>query len=133
LTQLAQFDPTPMALTLGRAPRVYAWVSAMEDRSGLEPHDDDWFDAADLPLTLKAILVETGRVYAPLLLANAEALQSGAETVEVEIAGRPWTQQPYAYQGKCLAWLREEYVGLYKPAKVSVDRALEGTAWAALF
>jgi glutathione S-transferase len=56
LTQLAQFDPTPMALTLARAPRVFAWVSAMEDRSGLEPQESDWFDPAALPSTLKAIL-----------------------------------------------------------------------------
>jgi len=133
LTQLAQFDPTPMALTLARAPRVYAWVSAMEDRSGLEPQDGDWFDPAALPDTFRAVLGEAGRVYAPLLLANAKALQTGAETVEVEIGGRPWVQQPYAYQGKCLLWLREEYAALAKPAKAAVDAALAGTAWAALF
>ncbi|HEX5379080.1 MAG TPA: glutathione S-transferase family protein, partial [Phenylobacterium sp.] len=37
LTQLAEFDPTPMALTLKVAPRVTAWVGLMEDQSGVEP------------------------------------------------------------------------------------------------
>ncbi|MGE3463391.1 MAG: glutathione S-transferase N-terminal domain-containing protein, partial [Pseudomonadales bacterium] len=31
LTQLATFDPTPMAETLSRAPQVYAWVTVVED------------------------------------------------------------------------------------------------------
>jgi glutathione S-transferase len=35
LTQLAQFDPTPMALTLKIAPRVFAWVGLMETNLAL--------------------------------------------------------------------------------------------------
>lgn len=127
LTQLAQFDPTPMALTLERAPRVFAWVSAVEDLSGVEPQDSDWFDPAALPATLKALLAEVGRVYAPLLLANAAAVRSGAEQVETEIAGGAWTQQPFTYQAKCLQWLREEYAALDAGAKAKVDAALAGT------
>ena len=79
LSQLAQFDPTPMALTLKIAPRVYAWVSLMEDQSGLEPQDGDWIDlAAPPPPTLVALLKEIGRVYPPVMLANAQALSVGA-------------------------------------------------------
>ena len=33
LTQLVQFDPTPMALATDLAPRVSAWVGLMEDQS----------------------------------------------------------------------------------------------------
>ena len=102
LTQLAHFDPTPMALTLERAPRVFAWVSAVEDLSGLEPKDTDWIDPANPPETLKGLLAEVGRVYAPLLLANARAVAAGAEELTTEIAGKPWIQQPFAYQAKCL-------------------------------
>ena len=51
LTQLAAFDPTPMAETLQRAPQVYAWTSVVDDLSGLEPTADDWFDPAALPGT----------------------------------------------------------------------------------
>ena len=52
LTQLAEFDPTPAALTLSVAPRVTAWVGMMEDQSGVEPADGDWIDPANPPPTL---------------------------------------------------------------------------------
>ena len=58
LTQLAAFDPTPMAETLSRAPQVYAWVTVVEDLSGLEPGAGDWFDVVNLPPTLSGLLGE---------------------------------------------------------------------------
>ncbi|HEY2480900.1 MAG TPA: glutathione S-transferase family protein, partial [Caulobacteraceae bacterium] len=106
LTQLAQFDPTPMALTVEIAPRVYAWVGLMEDLSGLEPTDADWIDPAAPPPTLTALLSEIGRVYPPVMLANAKAVMAGANEVNAEVDGRPWTQNPFPYQAKCLGWLR---------------------------
>lgn len=127
LTQLAHFDPTPMALTANRAPRVFAWVGAMEDLTGLEPTDNDWFSAAALPASLQAILAEAGRVYAPLLIANARAVQAGADRVEARIDGEPWVQQPFPYQAKCLAWLREEYAGLSPADRATVAATLAGT------
>ena len=127
LTQLALFDPTPMAVTEARAPRVFAWTGAVEDLSGLEPTEADWFDPAALPATAKAILAEVGRVYAPLLLANAKALREGAEQVETEIDGGRWVQQPFAYQGKCLQWLREEYAALGPADRKAADAALAGS------
>ncbi len=133
LTQLALFDPTPMKLTLERAPRVFAWTSAAEDLSGLEPADSDWFDPTALPATVTAILTEIGRVYAPLLLANARAVQGGAEQVETLIDGQPWVQQPFPYQAKCLIWLREEHAALDRPARAAVAAALEGTGCDLLF
>ena len=126
LTQLAAFDPTPMAVTLEIAPRVYAWVDRVEDLSGLEPTEDDWIDG-ELPATLRALLGEVGRVYAPFLLANAKALVAGAERVECEIDGRPWVQKPFPYQGKCLMWLRERYGELSVADRAVVDGLLEGT------
>jgi glutathione S-transferase len=133
LTQLACFDPTPMALTLEKAPRVYAWTTGMEDQTGLEPKDSDWFDPANLPATVKALLAEVGRVYAPLLLANAQAVQSGAAEVQVEIDGKPWVQQPFPYQAKCLMWLREEYAALDAANRATADAALAGTGLEVLF
>jgi glutathione S-transferase len=124
LTQLAMFDPTPMAITAERAQRVFAWVGAVEDLSGLEPAPSDWFSPSALPGSLKAILAEVGRVYAPLLIANAKAVQAGAERVETEIDGRPWIQQPFPYQAKCLAWLREEYAALDPGQRASVATVL---------
>lgn len=133
LTQLAHFDPTSTAVTLERAPRVAAWTMTVEDLSGLEPGEGDWLDAGALPASLKGVLKEIGRVYPPVLLANAAALERGAETVETEVDGHAWSQQPFAYQGKCLAWLRREYAALDGQAKAKVDRALAGTGCEALF
>lgn len=133
LTQLALFDPTPMTITAVRAPRVYAWTGAVEDLTGVEPNASDWFDPAALPSTVKALLGEVGRVYAPLLIANAQAIASGVEEVKTEIDGQPWVQQPFAYQAKCLKWLREEYAALGATPRAQVDAALAGTGCEVLF
>ncbi len=133
LTQLALFDPTPMALTAEVAPRVYAWVNLMEDRTGVEPADDDWVDIQALPDTLLALLREIGRVYPPVMLANARALITGAASVEAAVDGEPWTQPPFPYQGKCLQWLRTSRAALPDPARRSVDAALAGTGCESLF
>ncbi len=133
LTQLVQFDPTPMALARAEAPRVVAWLDLLEDLSGLEVEEDDWLAASDVPERLRALLVEAGRVYAPFLLANAQALEAGSERVECEIDGRPWRQKPFPYQGKCLKVLRERYRSLATSDRRSVDGILEGTGCEALF
>ncbi len=127
LTQLAGFDPTPAALALALAPRVVAWVDVVDDLSGLEPAAADWIPRTPLPDTLHALLAEVGRVYAPFLLANADALARGAERVECTIDGRPWVQAPFPYQGKCLRWLREGYAALAAGDRAAVDAALRGT------
>ncbi|HUP24276.1 MAG TPA: glutathione S-transferase family protein [Thermoanaerobaculia bacterium] len=131
LTQLAAFDPTPASIALDLAPRVVAWVEVLDDLSGFEPGGDDW--EPDVPSTLRALLDEVGRLYVPFLLANAVALDSGAEWVDSEIDGRPWRQKPFRYQGKCLAWLRAHYASLDTVRRVGVDRMLEGTGCRALF
>jgi glutathione S-transferase len=131
LTQLAGFDPTPSALALELAPRVVAWVETVDDLSGLEPEDPGW--STEVPETLRALLGESGRVYAPFLLANAAALESGAEWVECAIDGRPWRQKPFRYQGKCLSWLREQHAALPGAPRRAVDRVLAGTGWETLF
>lgn len=133
LTCLALFDPTPSALTAERSPRTYAWTEATEDLSGLEPQGDDWAEATALPESFRGMLAEVGRFHAPFLLANAKALERGAERVETEIAGRPWVQRPFPYQRKCLRWLRESHARLDADASKTVDALLEGTGCEALF
>ncbi|MFM8375866.1 MAG: glutathione S-transferase N-terminal domain-containing protein [Phenylobacterium sp.] len=132
LTQLAEFDPTPMALTLSLAPRVTAWVGMMEDQSGVEPADGDWSDPASLPPTLKALLAEVGRVYTPVMLANARAIMSGDAEVSAVVDGQAWTQQTFPYQAKCLKALREAYAALPVGERSMVDAALDGTGCEAL-
>lgn len=133
LTQLAHFDPTPMEETLRLAPRVFAWVSIVDDLSGHMPNDDDWIRRDAIPQSLRNLLAEVGRVYAPALLANAKALASGAEMVETEIDGKPWVQQPFPYQAKCLTWLREKRDALAPDDRKVVDALLAGTGCEALF
>jgi len=133
LTQLTGFDPTPRALALELAPRVVAWVDVVEDLSGLEPRAGDWLARERVPATLRALLGEVGRVYAPFLLANAAALASGAETVECRIDGQPWTQKPFPYQGKCLRWLRDARAALSPADRGAFDALLAGTGCEALY
>ncbi len=133
LTQLTAFDPTPSAVALELAPRVTAWVEIVEELSGLEPTDRDWVTRDAIPETMRALLGEVGRVYVPLLLANAAALTRGAESVECTIDGRPWVMQPFPYQGKCLQWLREGRAALSTDDRRALDSVLAGTGCERLF
>ena len=132
LTALTGFDPTPMAEAYRRAPGVCAWVGVVEDLSGLSVAPDGWFAREALPATLKALLGEIGRVYVPALLANAQAVDAGADEVSTEIDGRPWTQQPFPYQAKCLQWIRQEFARLDTEDREFVAHVLEGTGCEAL-
>ncbi len=127
LTQLVLFDPTPAAIALDSAPRVYAWCEIVEDLSGVEPQQDDWTPRDAVPDALRGLLAEIGQVYAPFLLANAAALERGAEQLETEIDGRPWVQKPFPYQGKCLAALREAHAGLVEADRAWLDTIFDGT------
>ena len=133
LTQLVGFDPTPAAIALEEAPRVVAWVDFVDDLSGVEPPEAGWIRRGALPATFRALLAEAGRVYAPFLLANAAALERGAEQVECEIDGRRWVQRPFPYQAKCLAWLRAERAALAPADRRAADESLAGTGLEALF
>ena len=91
------------------------------------------FDPANLPPTLMALLAEMGRVYPPLLLANADAIAAGAQSLETTIDGQTWGQQAFPYQAKCLKWLREERAALSDADRAQADSILAGTGWTALF
>ena len=133
LTQLVQFDPTPSAVAIAGFPRVHAWVSKMEDLSGLEPEADDFITADKFPDTLTELLSELGRTYVPVLLANAAALESGQSSVDTEVMGKPWQAEPFPYQGKCLQSLRISYARLDESDRARLDSVLKGTGCEALF
>ncbi len=142
LSQLTQFDPTPAAIAAEQAPRVVSWVSWMEDLSWLEvaesgdsgnSGDSGWISRDAIGTTLRAFLVEIGRVYVPFLIANAQALAANAAQVECEIDGRRWTQRPFPYQGKCLKWLREAHAALSAADRRFVYGTLAGTGCEVLF
>ncbi|MCB1686172.1 MAG: glutathione S-transferase C-terminal domain-containing protein [Pseudomonadales bacterium] len=127
LTQLAKFDPTPMAICLEEAPRVFAWVDLVDDLSGNPAADTDWMDAARVGETLGELLTEVGRVYVPALLANAAALEKGEQQMSTTIDGRAWTQPAFPYQAKCLHWIRQEFAALRAADADVVRQLLEGT------
>ncbi|MBL8377666.1 MAG: glutathione S-transferase [Burkholderiales bacterium] len=132
LTQLALFDPTPAALTLAKAPRVAAWTAIVDDLSGHGANEDQWIMRDAIPPTVIDLLREVGRSYVPVMLANARALKSGAARVECTVEGLPWVQNPFPYQAKCLAWLREEFTALDAAGGAAVRRILAGTGCEAL-
>jgi hypothetical protein len=104
-----------------------AWVDRMEDQCGLEPQESDWTSLEDMPHTLKDLLSEIGRVYAPALLANAKAVEAGEKTWESTIDGARWTQPTFPYQAKCLKWINEQYRALTDADRGRVDAVLAGT------
>jgi glutathione S-transferase len=133
LSQLVLFDPPSIELAAAEAPRIIAWALRVEDLSWLEVEPDGWIDRAEAVEALRPLLAEVGRTYAPFLLANSAVVEQGLERVECEIDGRPWVQQPFKYQAKCLLWLREAYTALDADDRAWVDRTLAGTGCEALF
>lgn len=127
LSQLVGFDPTPRAIAHELSPRAVAWSLMTDDLSGLEPELSDWNNIEEIPESLKGILNEVGRVYAPALLANAKALQAGDKQWQAEIDGAVWTQQTFPYQGKCLQWINQQYQALSDIEQKKVNTLLAGT------
>ncbi|MCR9078824.1 MAG: glutathione S-transferase [Hyphomonadaceae bacterium] len=133
LTQLAIVEPTSAAITNQVSQRVRAWVDLMEDLSGVQPTDDDWFTAEEASEALAPLLAEIGRTYAPAMVANAKAVMAGETNFETEIDGRPWTQPVFKYQVKCLQWLRDDYSGLSDNERGAVAALIDGTGCEQLF
>jgi glutathione S-transferase len=127
LTQLVGFDPTPRAIAHEVSPRTVAWVDKMADQGGLEPTEDDWLSIEDQPDSLKDLLCEIGRVYAPAQLANAQAVQADEKSWECEIDGATWTQRTFPYQAKCLQWTNQQYRALGETDRPRVDALLQDT------
>jgi len=153
LTQLVRWDPTSTAVAVDVAPKVVNWVERMDDLSWLPVEEDGavagagagagagdggWMSIDDLDPATHDLLAECGRTYAPFLVANAQALMSGADEVVCEIVGldgqsREYRQAPFGYQGKCLQWLREAYGALNDADRSRVDAVIDGTGCEQLF
>ncbi len=134
LSQLVKWDPTSMAVAATRAAKVINWVDRMDDLSWLPVEGDDgWVTLETLPAGTRLLLEEIGRTYAPFMVANAEALMSGADEVVCDIDGATYRQGPFKYQGKCYQWLREGYAALSDDDRVRVDAVLAGTGCEVLF
>jgi len=140
LTQLVRWDPTSMEVAVNVAPKVVNWVERMDDLAWLPVDGDDgWASLDELDPGTRLLLAEAGRTYAPFMIANAQALMSGADEMVCDISipgesrGREYRQGPFGYQGKCLQWLRESYAALSDADRQRVDAALADTGCEVLF
>jgi len=116
-------DPTPESMMRKDYPYTLRWLLHIDDMSGV---DGEW-DAPDAPLApvVKALLGIIGDVYFPFLLANAAALQAGADTSSFTAMGHGFTQGTFKYQAKCLAELRARYAALSDAARTSLAAVLD--------
>lgn len=133
LTQLGIVDPTPAALTNSISPRLRAWLDIIDDLSGHQPREDDWFTLAEANEALGPLLHEMGRTYAPAMVANAKAAMEGAPDFATQIDGRKWSQPTFKYQAKSLGWLREAQSELSDTERGAVEALLSGTGCEILF
>ena len=127
LTQLVGFDPTPREIAHRVSPRTVAWVGQLADLSGHEPTDQQWLTVEQQSQTLRGLLSEVGRMYAPALLANAAAFKAGEKDWQAEIDGALWQQQTFPYQVKCLQWINQHYAELSNADRARVNALLEGS------
>lgn len=127
-TCLALFDPTPARIAEREAPRVVGFTHFLDDASGLQVSESDW--VADIGPTLRAILVEVGRLYGPFMVANAAAVARGDKVMNAVLDGKPYIANTFPYQAKCLRWLQEDYAKLDSRAREFVDTAISGTGLA---
>ncbi|MFT5531367.1 MAG: glutathione S-transferase [Candidatus Poriferisodalaceae bacterium] len=127
-SQLSFWEPDSAAVQAVEGPRAIIWGYQMDDLSSHEVTGDaGWFDRDTLPATTTELLAEIGSSYSPFMLANAKALQSGAAQMSCTIHGLEYSQGPFAYQGKCLMWLRQHYEALSTDDRTAVDAILAGT------
>jgi glutathione S-transferase len=104
-------DPTPSAIMKKDAPRTLQWIDRMldprQDAAAPKASFESW---ATLRKTLEPLLTqEIAGLFLPWTLANAEAVQSGAETFTVELEGRPFRQGTQKYHARSLSALRGKY------------------------
>ena len=112
LTQLIGFDPTSRAIAYDRSPRVISWLDLMEDMSGLEPEETDWFSLENVLENFGPIFQEIGRVYIPALLSNAQGVANNTESWKTQIDEAIWEQKCFPYQAKCFKWINDEFNAL---------------------
>ncbi len=134
LTQPFQVEPSSQRKAREISRRAVAWVDTLDDLSGWHVEAGaGWAQRADLVAEDRALFVEIGRTYAPFLLANAHALDSGSEQMECVIDGQRYWQKCFRYQGKCLVWLREAYAELSQSDRAFFDEQLAGTGCESIF
>jgi hypothetical protein len=131
LTQLGLIDPTPARMLERQSPRLRAWLDRLEDLSGHAP--GHWIERSSVARHLGELLREIGRVYAPFLVANAQAAQAGQAEFETQVDERRWVQPVFAYQVKCLHTLQQARLQLNAADREALDQMLTDTGCEAMF
>ena len=102
-------DPTPGAVIRAGAPRTQAWIERM-----LDPRAEGDFEPWERlePTLLPLLRDEIGAVFFPWILANADAIRTGAAQMTCTLEGKPFAQEPQKYHAKSLAVLRGRYAAV---------------------
>ncbi len=112
-------DPTCGGMIRARGPKVLDWCFRMD-----EPRNDGPFESwSSLVPTFGPLLSYAGRYFLPWSEANARALEKGAESYSVDLAGKTYTQGPQKYHAKSLAVLKQKYAAVAD--KSVLDRILK--------
>ena len=110
-TQLVGFDPTPRKIAYDISPRTVAWVSTLEDRSGLDFAEEN-ISLDSLSDSIHDLFKELSTSYVPTMIENHKAISKGEKDWSVDLVGYPWKQKSFPYQAKCLDWIRDEFRNL---------------------
>ena len=124
LRQLS-IDPWPLRILREEAPVLEGWVIGLDDAAGVEgtwQPNQSW--AAE---TRKALLQQIAQEYLPFLRANARALKQGEKQVRLQINGRSYVQDAFAYQGKCYEEIRRRWSALSVASQAQLMPLLQET------
>ncbi len=127
LTQLVGFDPTSRDFAKTISPRTSAWVDIVEDLSGLDENNINWFSLDDLPKSVSKIFHEVGKGYTQTMLANYKAFKNADSTWKINLGDKAWEQKTFPYQAKCLDWIKQEFELLSNQDQTRVYNFLSGT------
>lgn len=99
-------DPTPGAIMRASAPNVMKWVERMVAPKAEGPFEP-WQNLSGglMPLLRE----EVGAFFLPWSAANEAAINAGARTFDVVLAGNAWSQEPQKYHARSLAEIRRKY------------------------
>ncbi|MCW5828285.1 MAG: glutathione S-transferase family protein [Deltaproteobacteria bacterium] len=99
-------DPTPGVWMKANAPQTLAWIQRM-----LSPRATGELETPKaLEPTLEPLLrEEIGALFLPWSAANAKAVAAGSKEFSMELAGKPWVQEPQKYAAKSLGVIRQKY------------------------
>ena len=127
-SQLFFWEPDSSLIAARRSPRSVIWAYQLDDLSSLEVSENEgWFTRCNLPESSLSLLTEIGRTYAPFLMANEQAIAAGDPDLSCLIEGHEYKQATFAYQNKCLSWIREAFRELSTDNQKAVTQILSGT------